>query len=69
MKINLEVQYLGQDIKYDDMVKLVKTDLKQAGYKLSDLGELNLYYKIEDKAVYYLTSLDDKPISNVVCLE
>lgn len=68
MKVNLEVQHIEKTVKYEDMVKLVKADLKREGYKISDLGELNLCYKIDDDAVYYVTSIGDKQISNIVCL-
>lgn len=68
MKVNLEIQYQEQAIKYEDMVRMTKADLRQAGYKLCDLEELNLCYNIEDNAVYYTTSLKGNTISNILCL-
>ena len=48
-----------------DIEKLVKEDIKAHGIKLNTLETLEVYYKPEDSAVYYVATTKDKKVYGV----
>ncbi len=62
MKTNVEIQYAFQNITSDEIERLVKEDLKEKEIKLSNVSQLNIYYKLDEHAIYYVAELKNKKI-------
>lgn len=65
MKTKIEVQFMNKDVNVTDIEKLVKEDIKEKGIKLNTLETLEVYYKPEDSAVYYVATTKDKKVYGV----
>lgn len=65
MKTKIEVQFMNKDVNVSDIEKLVKEDIKDNGIKLNTLETLEVYYKPEDSAVYYVATTKDKKVYGV----
>ena len=62
MKTNVEIQYAFQNITSDEIERLVKEDLKEKEIKLSNVSQLNIYYKLDEHAIYDVAELKNKKI-------
>ena len=62
MKTNVEIQYAFNNITSDENERRVKDDLKENGVKLSNIETLNIYYKLDEHAIYYVAEMKDKKI-------
>jgi hypothetical protein len=62
MKTNVEIQYAFQNITSDEIERLVKEDLKEKNIKISSISQLNIYYKLDEHAIYYVAELKNKKI-------
>ncbi len=65
MTKTIQVQLYGVDVNLDDVEKLVKEDLKNNGIRLNTIDTLNIYYKPEARAVYYVATTKDKKVYGV----
>ena len=72
MKTKIEVQFMNKDVNVSDIEKLVKEDrlstihIEEAnGIKLNTLETLEVYYKPEDSAIYYVATTKDKKVYGV----
>ncbi|WP_281677838.1 DUF6465 family protein [Eggerthia catenaformis] len=60
MKTKILVQFGAKDVDVKDIEKAVKEDLKAKEVVLNKLETLDIYYKPEDQAIYYVASSKDK---------
>ena len=60
MKSNLVVQFGEREADEASFVKKAQEDWKNAGNKVSDIKELNLYVQPENSIVYYVINNDFK---------
>lgn len=56
MKTKLQVQFNNKNVDTVDVEKLVKEDLKASKTKMNTIDTLEIYYKPEDGAVYYVAT-------------
>lgn len=54
IRIVTEIQFQGRNVRSKDIETAVKADLTAAGLKIKDVGTLNIYYKPEEDAAYYV---------------
>ncbi len=59
MKINFEIQHLGQDLTTMEIEKKVKAVLKERNVKLTTVDTLEIYYQPENCEIYYQAQLKD----------
>lgn len=59
MKTKLQVQYNNKNVETTDIEKLAKEDMKVNGVKMNSIDTLEVYYKPEELAVYYVATLKD----------
>lgn len=59
MKIKLQVQFNNNSVLATDVEKLAKEDLKAQDVKMNTIDTLDVYYKPEEAAVYYVATLKD----------
>lgn len=52
--INVYYQFNGIEITEQEITQRIKDNWTNAGHKISEIKELNMYIKPEDKKVYYL---------------
>lgn len=62
VKVNVEIQYDFFNVSSQDIERLVKEDLKEKNVKIRDIENLNIYYKLDEKAIYYVATLKGKKI-------
>ena len=60
MKARTIVQFQGNDIIAEDIVKNVKEDMKVAGVKVTHIETLDMYLNVEEAKVYYVATLKDE---------
>ena len=60
MKARTIVQFQGNDIIAEDIVKNVKEDMKAAGVKVTHIETLVMYLNVEVAKVYYVALLKDE---------
>ena len=60
MKARTIVQFQGNDIIAEDIVKNVKEDMKAAGVKVTHIETLDMYLNVEEAKVYYVATLKDE---------
>ena len=58
LKTKYVVQYQGNEVDMEALVKQAKIYWKQGGHKLSELKTLDIYVKPEESAAYY--SINDE---------
>lgn len=59
MKIKLQVQFNDTNVYTADVEKLAKEALKAQDVKMNTIDTLDVYYKPEEAAVYYVATLKD----------
>ena len=70
MKTKIEVQFQERNIDVKDTEKLVKENLKAAGFKMNSILNLDFYYLPEEGDIYYVaTTKDGKELSNEEALK
>ncbi len=60
MKAKTYVQYNQSEVVAEDIVKIVKEDLKAKNVKMVNIDTLNMYYKPQESSVYYVATLKDE---------
>ena len=60
MKSNLVLQFGGHEADEASFVKRAQEEWKNAGNKVSDIKELNLYVQPENSKVYFVINNDFK---------
>lgn len=69
MKTKLQVQYNNKNVETTDIEKLAKEDMKVNGVKMNTIDTLEVYYKPEELAIYYVATLKDgSVVSNTEAL-
>lgn len=56
MKLKLQVQFNNKNVEATDIEKLVKEDVKSKGVKMTTIDTLEVYYKPEDRSIYYVAT-------------
>ena len=56
MKIKLQVQFHNKNVETTSIEKLVKEDVKSKGVKMTTIDTLEVYYKPEDRSIYYVAT-------------
>lgn len=64
MKTKLQVQYNNKNVETTDIEKLAKEDMKVKGVKMNTIDTLEVYYKPEALAIYYVATLKDGSVIN-----
>lgn len=65
MKTKIEVQFQNNGVNVADIEKTVKEDIKAKNVRINTIANLDIYYKPEDGAIYYVASTkDDKTVEN-----
>ena len=64
MKTKLQVQYNNKNVETTDIEKLAKEDMKVKGVKMNTIDTLEVYYKPETLAIYYVATLKDGSVIN-----
>lgn len=65
MKTKVQVQFNNKNVEATVVEKLAKEDVKAKGVKMNTIETLEVYYKPEDNAVYYVaTTKTGEVISN-----
>lgn len=59
MKTKLQVQFNNKNVETTTIEKLAKEDIKAQGVKMNTLDTLDVYYKPEELAIYYVATLKD----------
>lgn len=59
MKTKLQVQYNNKNVETTEIEKLAKEDMKVQGVKMNTIDTLEVYYKPEELAIYYVATLKD----------
>jgi transposase len=62
MKTKLQVQFNNTNVETTEIEKLAKEDLKEKGVKMNSIDTLDVYYKPEELAVYYVATLKDETV-------
>lgn len=57
MKTKLEIQFLNTNTLTEDIEKMVKEDIKGKKLKLTQITNLNIYFKPETSEVFYVADL------------
>lgn len=60
MKARTIVQFQGNEIIAEDIVKNVKEDMKGQGVKVTHIETLDMYLNVEESKVYYVATLKDE---------
>lgn len=60
MKARTIVQFQGNEIIAEDIVKNVKEDMKGQGVKVTHIETLDMYLNVEEAKVYYVATLKDE---------
>ena len=56
MKANVNIEFCGKKVVVKDLEEEAKFVLKDAGKKIKDIKELDLYYKPEEGTCYYVVN-------------
>lgn len=64
MKTKVQVQYNNKNVETTTIEKLAKEDMKLKGVKMNTIDTLEVYYKPEELAIYYVATLKDGTIIN-----
>jgi len=64
MKTTLQVQFNNNNVETVTVEKLAKEDLKAQDVKMNTIDTLDVYYKPEEAAVYYVATLKDGTVVN-----
>lgn len=59
MKTKLQVQFNNTNVEAVSIEKLAKEDIKAQGVKMNTIDTLDVYYKPEELAIYYVATLKD----------
>lgn len=59
MKTKLQVQFNNKNVETTEIEKLAKEDMKLNGVKMNTIDTLEVYYKPEALAIYYVATLKD----------
>ncbi|CVH77720.1 hypothetical protein BN3662_02361 [Clostridiales bacterium CHKCI006] len=59
MKAKTYIQYNQTEVIAEDIVKVVKEDLKSQEIKMVNIDTLNMYYKPQEASCYYVATLKD----------
>ena len=62
MKISIHIQF-RDDVNVKDVENTVKEALKAEGLKISSLKQLDIYYKPQENAIYYVAIDEDDNIT------
>lgn len=62
MKTSVEIQYAFRNVTNDEIERKVMNHLMDQGIKLNDVDQLNIYYKLEENAIYYVAELKNNEI-------
>ena len=65
MDIKVEVQLYGKNVSVDDVEAIVLKDMQNNGINLKMIDTLDIYYKPETSAIYYVATTTDKKIYGV----
>lgn len=69
MKLKLQVQFNNTNVEASDIEKAVKEDIKANGVKINTIDTLEVYYKPEETAIYYVaTTKTGEVVSNTEAL-
>ena len=65
MKTRIEVQFNNKGVNVADIEKAVKENIKAQDIKINSLANIDIYYKPEEGAVYYVaTKKDNTTVEN-----
>lgn len=62
MKTSIHIQF-RDDVNVKDVENTVKESLKNEGLKISSLKQLDIYYKPQENAIYYVAIDEDDNIT------
>lgn len=62
MKTSIHIQF-RDDVNVKDVENTVKEALKNVGLKISSLKQLDIYYKPQENAIYYVAIDEDDNIT------
>ena len=62
MKTKLEIQFLNTNTLTEDIEKMVKEDIKGKKVKLTQITNLNIYFKPETNEVFYVADMKNGDI-------
>ena len=62
MKTSIHIQF-RDDVNVKDVENTVKEALKAEGLKISSLKQLDIYYKPQENAIYYVAIDEDDSIT------
>lgn len=62
MKTSIHIQF-RDDVNVKDVENTVKEALKNEGLKISSLKQLDIYYKPQENAIYYVAIDEDDNIT------
>ena len=62
MKTSIHIQF-RDDVNVKDVENTVKEALKDEGLKISSLKQLDIYYKPQENAIYYVAIDEDDNIT------
>lgn len=60
MKTKVEVQFQNKDVNVLDIEKAVKEDIKAKEVRINTIANLDIYFKPEESAIYYVATLKDE---------
>ena len=65
MKTRIEVQFNNNNVNVADIEKAVKEDIKAQDIKINSLANIDIYFKPENGAIYYVaTKKDETTVEN-----
>lgn len=59
MKKMIEVQYMDHNVTVHDIEAVVKNDIKAKGFVMKDVDHIDMYYKPQERAIYYVAVMTD----------
>jgi len=62
MKTRIEVQFQNKAVNVADIEKAVKEDIKAKEVKINSLANIDIYYKPEEGAIYYVATKKDETV-------